>query len=306
MPFFNRLKFFAKNVNDYIKNPCRIKRKEMLKMGNLKIGLQLFSVRDKMAEDMEGTLKKVKELGYDYVEFAGYFDKTAEEIREILDKYGLKCISVHQGLDFYEQKGQAGIDFVKTLGAEYSAVPWYDANVLKNNFDDTVKLFEKWGKTLKENGLKMLYHNHDFEFDTIDGEHIIDKLYNTLSSDVLNPEFDTCWIKYAGSEPVEYLNNYAGRIDIVHIKDFYAKVMAAGPVYALIDADGKEMPPQSREERGFEFRPVGSGIQDVKAILEASEKAGASYVIVEQDGWNDEDSMDCAKKSIDYLKSIGY
>ena len=76
-------------------------------MKKFKVGLQLYSVRDEMQNDLEATLKAVKEMGYDYVETAGYFDRTAEEFRALLDKYGLTCISVHQALDFYEKKGQA-------------------------------------------------------------------------------------------------------------------------------------------------------------------------------------------------------
>ncbi len=283
-----------------------IKRKERFIMSNLKIGLQLYSVRDKMEKDMSATLKAVKEFGYDYVEMAGYFDKSAEEISAMLKEYDLKCISVHQSLDFYSEKGSAGIDFVKALGAEYSAIPWYEANEFKNNFAATMELFGNMGKTLKEGGLKLLYHNHDFEFTEKDGELIIDKIYSTVSPEYLNPEFDTCWVKYAGYCPCEYLDKYKGRIEVVHIKDFWAKKLAAGPVYALIDSDGKEIKVELSGERDFEFRPVGSGMQDVKAIMEASEKAGASYVIVEQDNWYEADSLECAKKSREYLKSIGY
>ena len=99
-------------------------------MKKFKVGLQLYSVRDQMEKDMEGTLKAVKEMGYDYVEFAGYFGKSAEEIRALLDKYGLICISVHQGLDFYEEGGQSAAEYIKTLGANFSAIPWYAAEKL--------------------------------------------------------------------------------------------------------------------------------------------------------------------------------
>jgi len=275
-------------------------------MSNLKVGLQLFSVRDHMEKDMDETLKKVKEMGYDYVEFAGYFGKSAEEIREMLDKYDLKCISVHQGLDFYDEKGVEGAEYVKKLGAEYSVVPWYDKEQLYTNLDGAMKKFSEMGRFLKDNGLKLLYHNHDFEFVKVGDELVIDTMYKTVDKEIFNPEFDTCWIKYAGYEPTEYLNTYKGRINIVHIKDFYAEEMGGGPVYGLIDKDGNEVKPKTREENKFEFRPVGYGLQDIKAIVEASIAAGAEYIIVEQDVWYDDDSLELAKKSREYLKSIGY
>lgn len=275
-------------------------------MSKVKVGLQLFSVRDHMEKDMDATLKQVKEMGYDYVEMAGYFGKSAEEIRAILDKYDLKCISVHQGLDFYDERGVEGAEYVKTLGAEYSVVPWYNKDELYSNLDEIMKKLEDAGKFLKDNGLKLLYHNHDFEFVEVNGELVIDTLYKTINKEYFNPEFDTCWVKYAGYEPLEYLDAYKGRIDIVHIKDFYAEKLGGGPVYTLIDKDGNEIQVDSKEVNKFEFRPVGSGIQDVEAIVEASIKAGAQYIIVEQDFCYDNDSLECAKKSREYLKSIGY
>lgn len=278
-------------------------------MANLKVGIQLYSLRDKMEADMYGTLKAVKEMGYDCVEFAGYFGKSAEEIKGMLDELGLECPSVHQTIDWYEEDGVKAIEFVKTLGAKYSAIPWYKIEEYQENWDATIAKFSKVGKLLSETGLDMLYHNHDFEFQTKDGELIIDKLYTEIDKDYLNPEFDTCWIKYAGYSPEEYLDKYAGRINVVHIKDFFAKKLANGPVYALIDSKGEvddEEKPAETTEREFEFRPVGSGIQDVKSIVEASIKAGAKYIIVEQDQWYEGDNLADAKKSREYLKSIGY
>ena len=276
-------------------------------MGNFKVGIQLYSLRDKMEADMYGTLKAVKEMGYDCVELAGYFGKTGEEIRSILDELGLECVSVHHLID-PDNGGEEVAKFLNTIGAKYAAIPWYNADEFHKNWEATIEKFTKLGKFLSENGISLLYHNHDFEFQKKDGEIILDKLYSTIDEKYLNPEFDTCWIKYAGYEPVEYLEKYAGRINVVHIKDFWAKKLANGPVYALIDSEGKvDEEEQSVEtERDFEFRPVGSGVQDVKAIVEASLKAGAEYIIVEQDQWYEGDNLADAKKSREYLKSLGY
>ena len=122
------------------------------------------SIRDKMEADMDAALRAVKEIGYDYVEFAGYYGKSAEEIRALLDKYALECVCVHQSIDFYEERGAAGDEFVKALGAKYSAIPWYNKDVLYADLDNILEKFESMGKFLLENGLPLLYHNHDFEF----------------------------------------------------------------------------------------------------------------------------------------------
>lgn len=274
-------------------------------MKQFKVGLQLYSVRDAMEKDMDATLKAVKEMGYDYVEFAGYFCKTAEEVKALLDKYDLKAVSVHQATDLFEKEGKAAVDYLNTIGVEYSAIPWYDKNELYNNWDETVKKFAEVSKLLKEGGIRLMYHNHDFEFVKIDGEYVLDKLYRTLDAETLMPEIDTCWVHYAGVNPAEYVRKYAGRIKVLHLKDFVCKKLGGGPVYALIDEDGNEIKNASKEDNGFKFTPVGSGIQDWNAILSAAEEAGIEYVIVEQDDSYETCSLEAAKMSRDYLKTLG-
>ena len=165
-------------------------------------------------------------------------------------------------------------------------------------------MFTDVAELLKKNGIKMMYHNHDFEFNKVDGKFILDWIYDTIPQDLIEPEVDTCWVHYAGYNPAEYLLKYSGRINIVHLKDFACKNLGGGPVYALIDEDGNEKK-GSKEDNGFEFRPVGHGIQDIPSIIEASEKAGASVLIVEQDQSNDRPPMEAAKMSREYLKSLG-
>ncbi|MBQ8255072.1 MAG: sugar phosphate isomerase/epimerase [Clostridia bacterium] len=274
-------------------------------MKQFKVGLQLYSVRDAMEKDMEATLKAVKEMGYDYVEFAGYFGKTAEEVKALLDKYGLKAISVHQATDLFEKEGKAAVDYLNTIGVEYSAIPWYDKNELYNNWDETVKKFAEVSKLLKAGGIQLMYHNHDFEFVKVDGEYVLDKLYRTLDAETLMPEIDTCWVHYAGVNPAEYVRKYAGRIKVLHLKDFVCKKLGGGPVYALIDEDGNEIKNTSKEDNGFKFTPVGSGIQDWNEILTAADEAGVEYVIVEQDDSYETCSLEAAKMSRDYLKTLG-
>lgn len=275
-------------------------------MKKFKIGLQLYSIREDMEKDMDSALRQVKEMGYDCVEFAGYFGHSAEEVKAILDKYGLECVSVHQAPQLFVDEGQKAVDYIKTLGVKYAAVPWYEKDKLAGSpeWDNTVKMFTEVAELLKKNGIKMMYHNHDFEFNKVDGKFILDWIYDTIPQDLIEPEVDTCWVHYAGYNPAEYLLKYSGRINIVHLKDFTCKNLGGGPVYALIDEDGNEKK-GSKEDNGFEFRPVGHGIQDIPSIIEASEKAGASVLIVEQDQSNDRPPMEAAKMSREYLKSLG-
>lgn len=276
-------------------------------MKKFKIGIQLYSLRDEMEKDMDATLKAVKEMGYDCVEFAGYFGHTAEEVRAMLDKYGLECVSVHQTPSLFVEEGQKAVDYLKTIGAKYAAIPWYPGEKLAGTpeWENTVEMFKQTGKLLADNGIQQLYHNHDFEFKKFEDKFLLDWLYETLPQEYLQPQVDTCWVHYAGYNPSEYLEKYSGRIKIVHLKDFVCKNLGGGPVYALISEDGGEEKGATQEENGFEFRPVGHGIQDIPAIIASAEKAGAEILIVEQDESPDRSPMESAKMSRDYLKSLG-
>ena len=272
-------------------------------MKQFKIGLQLYSVREEMEKDFEGTLKKVAEIGYEYVEFAGYYGKSAEEIKALLDKYGLKCISVHQGVEWFLEEGQKAVDYLKTFGVKYAVVPWYSAENHKGGegWEQTLVNFARTAELLHLNGMKLGYHNHDFEFQTYEGKYLLDWLYETFSPELLEPEVDTCWVHYAGLNPADKIREFKGRVEIVHLKDFVAKRLAGGPAYALIDADGNEIK-TTREDNGFAFRPLGMGRQDFKSILEACEECGTEVVIVEQDQTYELSELEAAKIARDYLR----
>lgn len=276
-------------------------------MKKFKVGLQLYTLREEMEKDMDKTLKAVKDMGYDYVEFAGYFGKTAEEVKSLLDKHDLKAVSVHQKYDVFLENEQYNIDYLKTIGVKYCAIPWMDRakQADSDTFDKTVEEITKVAKALKAAGIQMLYHNHDFEFEKFEGKFLLDCLYDSISADLLQTEIDTCWVKYSGNDPVEYLKKYTGRAEVLHLKDFVCDKFASGPAYALIDDDGKETEKVENDRQSFEFRPVGQGVQDFPAILKAAEEAGVEYIIVEQDNWPTASALESAKQSREYLKTLG-
>lgn len=274
-------------------------------MGKYKIGLQLYSVRDDMKEDMEGTLKKVAEMGYECVEFAGYFDHSAEDVRAMCEKYGLEPVSVHQKYDVFLNDTENAVNYLKTLGVKYSAIPWQGE--WETKYDENVEDIKKVGKILKDNGIQLLYHNHDFELQIMhNGKYVLDALYSDVDSSILQPELDLCWVHYAGCDPIEYIKKYGSIEEIIHIKDFECKNLASGPVYGLIDSSGKEENGRDKDGDGFEFRPVGHGRQNVKALFEAMDNSKIKYVIVEQDAHPTNSALEDAKISIDYIRSIGY
>ena len=276
-------------------------------MKKFKVGLQLYSIRDKMAEDMDAALKAVKEMGYTCVEFAGFYNYSAEEVKAMLDKYELTAISVHQRIDLFLDDPKGTIEYFKTIGAKYAVIPWYPAEKLKGTEEwmTTFENFMAYGKALKENGIQLLYHNHDFEFNKFEGKYLLDWLYEEIPAECLQPQIDTCWVHYAGEDPAAYMRKYSGRLEVLHLKDFECEKLGAGPVYSLIGNSGEETEKPSQEETGFRFRPVGYGIQNFNEILAAAEETGVEYVIVEQDSSYDTPTLETAKMSREYLKTLG-
>ncbi len=269
----------------------------------LPIAIQLYSVRDDMEKDFVGTIKKVKELGYEGVEFAGLFGKTGVEVKAICDEIGITPMSAHVPYFDMLENPKAVLQDYKDMGCKYVAVPYLteECRPGTDGWASTVEGIRKIGEVAKEMGIQLLYHNHDFEFLKIDGEYALDILYNTIPADLLATEVDTCWVNVGGENPADYVLKYTNRAPVVHLKDF-AGQKGNGPLYKLIGIEEEEATPA---ENTFEFRPVGYGKQDFPAIISAAEKAGAEWVVVEQDDPSmDKTPMECAEMSITYLNSL--
>jgi len=271
---------------------------------SLPVALQLFSVRQAFSADPLRTLEKVREMGYDGVEFAGLFTfkDDARALRYELDHIGLRAISAH--VPFAELWGDTDkvIENYGVLGCEYVAIPWLDAKTMltKETIGDTLEKVKVIGKKLSDAGITLLYHNHNFEFEKIDGKYIIDIIYSEVSADLLKTELDTCWVNVGGEDPAAFIRKYAGRSPVVHLKDF-----VGGGKEGLFELIGKKT--EVRENKAeFDFRPVGYGVQDFKSILSASLDAGSKWVVVEQDRSSERDPLDACRMSREYLRTLGW
>ena len=272
-------------------------------MKKFPVALQLYSVRDNMAEDFEGTLKKVKELGFDGVEFAGLFDKTPAEVKELVNKIGLTPISAHVPFADMVNDTENVLSGYAEIGCKYVVVPYMTEEYRPGaeKFDELIEGIKKIGTKARELGMTLLYHNHDFEFVKIGDEYGLDVLYASVDEEIFKTELDTCWVNVGGENPAEYILKYTGRSPVVHLKDFVINGEQKGSLYKLIGIDDEEA--SDNTEEGFAFRPVGYGCQDFKAILEASDKAGAEWVVVEQDeATMGKTPIESAEMSRNYLK----
>lgn len=261
------------------------------------IALQVYSVRDNAAADFAGTMKELKAMGYDGVELAGTYGMTAVECKKILDEVGLELVSAHVNIDLLED--DAVLDDYAATGIKFVAIPWLVGPKDAAELEAVIARIRKIGERVKAKGMQLLYHNHDFEFEKINDAYILDTYYSRIPAEYLQTELDTCWVNVGGEEPAAYVRKYTGRAPIVHLKDFAGS--KSENMYALIGTDSAK-----EESTGkFEFRPVGYGRQDIPAILQASEDAGAGWVVVEQDSPSmGKTPMESVKMSIEYLKGL--
>ena len=179
-------------------------------------GLQLYSVRDVTGTDLEGTLKKVAEIGYRYVEFAGFFGHSAEEVKAMLDRYGLIVSGTHSGLGDLDADFAGTVKYHKTIGNTNYIVPgaptWTAAEL-----DETIEKINKYQPMLAAEGIRMAYHNHDGEFKpNADGQIPHEEMERRTNIDF---QIDTFWAFVAGKDPVEVITRLKDRVHVIHLKD---------------------------------------------------------------------------------------
>lgn len=274
----------------------------------LPVGIQVYGLRDLLEntpEQFPAVMKQVKELGYDGVELAGLYGLDPVYIRDTLAEIGLTPLSAHVPLADMMADIEKIIADYQVIGVDYLVVPYLPEEYrhLTPGYPVVIEEMKKIGAAVKAAGMKLLYHNHNFEFVRLeDGTFGFDDIYRQVPADLLMVEPDTCWIKVAGQDPVEYIHKYGSRCEVIHLKDF---VKEGNPrnLYKLIGIETEE----KEEDTGFfEFRPVGFGQMLWEPILNASAEAGAKWVVVEQDEHYDLPPMECARRSREYLKILGW
>lgn len=265
------------------------------------VAVQLYSVRDDAKADLRGTLEKIKKMGYDGVEFAGLYDKPASEVKALCKEFNLIPISAHVPYNDMLKNPVGVLSQYAEIGCEYVAIPHLGADQRPGspNYPYTLGFIEVLAKAAKSLGLKMLYHNHDFEFIKLGGKYGLDIMYDTIPKSLLGTELDTCWVNVGGEDPAAYIRKYSGRVPVVHLKDFWGD--RSGAAYELIGVDNKA----PVRPNGFEYRPLGKGLQDMTSIIAAAKDSGTKWVVVEQDSPSmGLTPMECISLSLDYLKTI--
>ena len=226
------------------------------------VALQLYTVRSVAQEDWAGAVKKVAEIGYDAVEFAGFGGLEATEVKKLVDDLGLLVAGSHEGYEGLANDTQARIDFNLAIGNKNLVVPSMPGE-WRQEGEDGIKRFaesmNKIGEQVKAAGAQLSYHNHSFEFDTKFGDKTLwDVLFENTDAANVKSELDVAWAKKGGYEPADLIRNHGDRIKMLHMKD---AVVA----------------------ENYKLAPIGLGTIDMKSIVAAAREVGVEWFIVEQD-----------------------
>jgi sugar phosphate isomerase/epimerase len=254
-----------------------------------KIGLQLYTLRNEMGKDAKGTLAKVAAQGYKTVETYGYgdgkwFGMNVAELRATLKANGLSSPSGHTFpasiflQSGWEEKWKPAVADAKALGQEYIVIPWLEEQyrASADNYKKIAAALNKAGETCKKTGIKLAYHNHDFELEPVEGTTGFDTLLKETDPKLVFFEMDIYWVSKAGKDPLALFAKHPGRFAMWHVKD--------------MDNTPKKF-----------FTEVGSGVIDYKKIFNYAKQSGMKYFFVEQDMCPGA-PLDSTAKSITYLK----
>jgi sugar phosphate isomerase/epimerase len=266
----------------------------------LPIGLQLYSVRDLLPKDYDGTLRQLGALGYREVEAAGFFGHRPSEVKQAMDRAGLHCVSAHYPLKDLLPKVDEVLQFGKDLELNYivCASPWLkDPSRVKDpgsraardamTLDDwrwNAEQFNRIGERVHAAGIRFAYHNHTAEFRAEKGVVFYDELMKTTDPEKVTFEMDCGWVVVGGKNPVDYLARYPTRFSMLHVKEFKLGGWTAG-----------SEPPPSTE--------MGRGSIDYRPIFEAAKKARIEHAFVEQEEF-DMPPMEALKIDADYMRAL--
>jgi sugar phosphate isomerase/epimerase len=243
------------------------------------ISLQLYTVREETARDMPATLRRISEIGYPAVEFAGYGNLAPQDLKAILDDLGLRTSGAHVPLDSWATDPETVLADMQALDCAHAVLPSAPAE-LREDETSVARLAEdlnRWGELCRREGVALSYHNHDFEFAPLGAMTMWDVLIRETDPALVGLELDLYWVKYAGTDPETVLRDVGDRVSLVHLKDM-------APDDTLSDL------------------PVGEGTLPWTTLLQAADAAGVEWYIAEQD--NPRDALEDVRISFRYLQGL--
>lgn len=233
-------------------------------------GLQLYSLRNQIPHDPAHWFKRIREVGFTHVEAAGLYDMTPEAFRRHLDQAGLKCDGMHVAYGLLNQQFSQVVDTAHTLGLEYVICSWVDLEERRDleGWRRVSETFNRWAGTLRGQGLKFGYHNHDFEWELFHGEPAMQTLLDNTEPGLVDIEMDVFWVKRGGQDPVTWLKRYPKRFRLMHLKDM-RRGTPVGDFWVGNDDEN--------------CVPLGQGVLDVSGILRQAAENGVTHMYLEDE-----------------------
>lgn len=238
------------------------------------IGIQLYTLRRPFRDDPLGCLSRIKETGYDSVEFAAPLSADFESFGTHMKKIGLDCPSAHVGLSDMAEQPDAVLRMAETLGCRFIVMPFVMPD--QRDWKKVIAVLTSFAKRAAGEGYRVAYHHHDFEFETSNGRRPFDILVGETDPALVNFELDVYWLKKGGEDPKAVIENLKGRVKLIHLKDYAA--------------DGT-------------MTDVGSGTLDFPALIGAAKTSGAEHFFVEHD-FPPEPFWPSVEASLRYLRNL--
>lgn len=279
----------------------------------MKVGIQLYSVRNHMAKDPAGTIRKVAEAGYRYIEVANHnaavdagvgFGITAEETKTLLAETKAQIFSAHI-FPLNPDDMTKILEFHQTIGTKYIVQPmdfYRDRDEVMRKAD----VLNKVGERCKGYGMQLLYHNHFHEFQHFGNDTIYEMLMDNTDPELVQIELDTYWTLRGQQNPVELLKKYGKRVRLVHQKDFTKGFESELDLLKSVEAKGDyvDMDRFNLEIKTETFTEIGTGIIDIQAIINtANEVCESEYIVLEQD-YSQHDELDSIRISMDSFRKF--
>lgn len=247
----------------------------------MKISVQLYTVRDVLAKDPAPTLAAIGQMGFKYVETAGYAGKTPKEFKQMLNDSGLKCSGMHVSYEACEKEMARVLDEAALLGSKYVIVPGIPGRIIEQGWDKVGMNLQAFGEQAAKERHVFAYHNHAHEFETKVGDKTAyDVLFSAACPDYVKCQVDLWWAYYGHVDPAKLLERYGKRVRLVHLKD----------------GKGRGNEPQAE---------AGNGVMDWDTVLKACDRSEVEFGSVELDECP-RPPLESIKISLDFFRSKGY
>jgi sugar phosphate isomerase/epimerase len=249
----------------------------------MQIGAQLYTVcqHTQTLDGFDSSLKKVADMGYKTVQVSGTCAYDPVWLRDALQKHGLTCVITHVDPENILEKTEQVVREHEIFGCRHIGIGGMPGNMRNTleGYEEFKRVFLPAAVKMRDLGAKLMYHNHWFEFDKLNGKDVIERIMEDFPADSIDFTLDLGWAAYSGTDVVKLIETLNGRLSRIHLKD-----------YADLPADGSIDTPAY-------LRPIYEGKLDYDAYIAALEKAGCEYALVEQDWCYTEDPFECLKRS---------